>query len=131
MKEYGRELRVGDYLRRELASIIRSEMRDPRVGIVSVTDVRVSTDLSTARVYVASLGVDDTDQREELLSVLNKAGGFLRSAVARQNSMRTTPRLRFYYDELIEEGARMETLIDRAVEKDIEQGNDAQVSGDS
>jgi len=131
MKEYGRELRVADFLRRELASIMRSEMRDPRVGIVSVTDVRVSTDLSIAKIYITSVGAsagtsvgkgnadpEEDASRKELLAVLNKAAGFLRSALARQHTMRTTPKLKFYYDDLIEQGARMESLIDKAVRAD-------------
>ncbi len=129
MKEYGRDLRVADHLRRELASIIRSEMRDPRVGMLSVTDVRVSRDLMNAKIYVASFGVDNKEERKALLAVLNKASGFLRSSIARDSTMRVTPHFRFYYDELIEEGAKLESLINKAVESDRQiQGAVDQVS---
>jgi ribosome-binding factor A len=118
MKEQGRGPRVADHLRERLADIIRAEMRDPRVGMVSVNDVRVSRDLSYADVFVSSLGVDDVSAQREFVAVLEHAAGFLRSAVARDNRMRTTPKLRFHYDELIVEGARIETLIRRAVAAD-------------
>ena len=117
-RSQGRELRVADFIRAELAQIVRGEMRDPRVGLVSVTDARVSRDLSYADVYVTSLDADDADKRAELLHVLNNAAGFLRTVVSKRHSMRTTPKLRFHYDELIESGPRMEALIDRAIARD-------------
>lgn len=118
MKDYGRELRVADHLREILAGILRSEMRDPRVEMVSVTDVRVSRDLTVANVYVSSLKVEGEQQQQDLIGVLNRAAGFLRSAVARQSSMRTTPRFSFHYDLLVEEGPRMGALIERALSSD-------------
>ena len=118
MKEHGRGHRVADHLRERLADIIRAEMRDPRVGMVSVNDVRVSRDLSYADVYVSSLGVNDAAGKQDLVTVLEHAAGFLRSAVARDSTMRSTPKLRFHYDDLVVEGARIESLIRRAVEAD-------------
>jgi ribosome-binding factor A len=118
MKEQGRGPRVADHLRERLADIIRAEMRDPRVGMLSVNDVRVTRDLAYADVYVSALGVDDPVAQQELIVVLEHAAGFLRSAVARENTMRTTPKLRFHYDNLIVEGARIETLLRRAVADD-------------
>ena len=104
-------------------------MRDPRVGLVSVTDVRVSSDLSNAKIYVACVSTEgDSDQKEErkeLLAVLNKASGFLRSAIARDSTMRITPTLRFYYDDLIEKGAHLETLINKALSSDQRGASDA------
>ena len=98
-------------------------MRDPRVGMLSVTDVRVSRDLMNAKIYVASFGVDNKEERKALLNVLNKASGFLRSSIARDSSMRITPHFSFYYDELIEEGAKLESLINKAVESDRKAGD--------
>jgi len=118
MKEHGRGHRVADHLRERLADIIRAEMRDPRIGMVSVNEVRVSRDMSYADVYVSALGSDTKEAQRELISVLEHAAGFLRSAVARDSTMRSTPKLRFHYDELIVEGARIETLIRRAVAAD-------------
>jgi ribosome-binding factor A len=116
--ESGRDLRVADFIRDELSRIIQREMRDPRVGIVSVNEVKVSRDLSYADVYVSSLDAQGADARKELIEVLNKAAGFFRSELAKRHRMRTTPRLRIHYDELMEEGPRLEALIERAVASD-------------
>jgi ribosome-binding factor A len=118
MKEQGRGLRVADHLRERLADIIRAQMRDPRVGMISVNDVRVSRDFAFADVFVSCLGVDEPAAQKELITVLEHAAGFLRSAVARDNTMRTTPKLRFHYDEVAVNGVRMESLIRRAVAAD-------------
>ncbi|MCY3810358.1 MAG: 30S ribosome-binding factor RbfA [Gammaproteobacteria bacterium] len=112
--------RVADFIRSELADIVQNQMRDPRVSLLSITDTRVSRDLGVADVYVTSLNAREARQRTELLAVLNGAAGFLRSALAGRHTMRTTPRLRFHYDELIEGGPRLEALIDRAVQADGE-----------
>jgi len=130
MKEHGRGLRVADHLREELAGIIRDEMRDPRVSMVTVSDVRVSRDLAVADVYVSSLLADTDEAKAELMSVLEGAAGFLRSAVARHTTMRTTPKLRFHYDALIEDGLRMGRLIDKAVRSDEDRAGDQPVSSD-
>lgn len=118
MREFKRELRVADHLRRELAGLIRSEMRDPRVGLLAVNDVTVSKDLGYADVYVSSFGVEADPEKAELIEVLNHASGFLRTALARESTMRTTPRLRFHYDETLEQGVHLEDLIERAVNAD-------------
>jgi ribosome-binding factor A len=120
MKEQGRGLRVADHLRERLADIIRAQMRDPRVGMVSVNDVRVSRDFAFADVFVSCLGADEPQAQQELITVLEHAAGFLRSAVARDNTMRTTPKLRFHYDEVAVNGVRMESLIRRAVAADLD-----------
>lgn len=118
MKEQGRGLRVADHLRERLAEIIRSQVRDPRVGMVSVNEVRVSRDFAYADVFVSSLDANDAATRKELITVLGHAAGFLRSTIAKENTMRTTPKLRFHYDEVAVNGARMESLIKTAVAAD-------------
>lgn len=123
--ESGRDLRVSDFVRDQLASIIQREMRDPRVGMVNVNEVRVSRDLSYADVYVSSLDADTEEARRELIEVLNKAAGFFRSELAKRHSMRTTPKLRIHYDRLMEEGPRLEALIERAVRADEDAAADA------
>jgi len=120
MKDFKREIRVADHLRRELADLIRSEMRDPRIGMLAVNDVTVSKDLSYADIYVASFAVAALD-KAELIQVLNHAAGFLRSALARHSTMRTTPKLRFHYDDTLQQGAQLENLIERAVAADQQQ----------
>ena len=121
MKEYARDLRIADFVRDELAEIIRRDMRDPRIGMVSVNEVTVSKDLSYADVYVSSWQTRDPAQRDEFISVLTKAAGFFRSELARRHRMRTTPKLRFHYDEIIERGPELEALIESAVQADAAQ----------
>ena len=115
--------RVADFIRSELADIVRTQMRDPRASLVSVTDARVSRDLGVADVYIASLDAQDPAARGALVDVLNGAAGFLRSALSQRHSMRTTPRLRFHYDELIDDGPRLEALIDKARQADRRAGD--------
>ena len=121
MHENGRVLRIADFIRDELAVIIQQEMRDPRVGMVSVNEVSVSKDLSWADVYVSSVDSASLDERVELIAVLNKASGYFRSELAKRHTMRTTPKPRFHYDEIVEEGPRMEALIESAIKSDVEQ----------
>lgn len=118
MTDSGRDLRIADFIRDQLADIIRREMRDPRVGLVNVNDVKVSRDRSYADVYVSSLEAETADERAELIEVLSKAAGFFRSELAKRHSMRTTPKIRIHYDELMESGPRLEALIDKAVKAD-------------
>ena len=124
MRPFGRDLRIADFIRDEIAAIIQMQMRDPRVGMVSVNEVTVSKDLSYADLYVTSLDAQSTEDKEELVGVLNKAGGFFRSELSKRHSMRTTPRLRFHYDEVAERGPRMDALIDRAVRSDQQHARD-------
>jgi ribosome-binding factor A len=129
MRESGRDLRVADFIRDEIASIIQREMRDPRVGMVSVNEVRVSRDLSYADVYVSSLEADTEPARRVLIEVLNKAAGYFRSELAKRHKMRTTPKPRFHYDELMERGPRLESLIEKAVREDAAHAADVSAGG--
>ena len=113
-----RELRLGDLIRDALSEVLLSEARDPRIGMVSVTEVRVSRDLSVADVYVRALPAAAAPRRRELVQALSHAAGFMRSTIARRNALRATPRLRFRYDDLVDAGPRLEALIDRAVAAD-------------
>ena len=81
-KEYARTQRVADYLQRELANLIQHEVRDPRVGMVSITGVDVSRDLGHARVYYTVMGADSAEQAGDTTEALNKAAGFLSGALA-------------------------------------------------
>lgn len=121
-KEYARTQRVADYLQRELAALIQHEVRDPRVGMVSITGVQVSRDLGHARVYYTSMGSDSTDEATECTEALNRAAGFLRSQLSRDSSMRSVPQLRFYFDTSVGQGRHMEDLIRRAADSDRELG---------
>ncbi len=127
--------RVADQIQRELASLIQMEVNDPRVGMVSVTDVEVSRDLAHAKIYVTVLNTmtDDSQVNESTLSepgyldkleieeninALNKAAGYLRSLLAKRLSTRSVPKLRFYYDGSIERGQQLSSLIDSALAAD-------------
>lgn len=117
-KEYSRTQRVEDFLQRELATLIQFEVRDPRVGMVSITDVEVSRDLGHAKVYVTVLGKDNESDAAESVAALNNAAGFLRSQIARINNARVTPNLRFYFDNSVGRGRYLSGLIDKAVSAD-------------
>lgn len=118
MPERGRDLRIGDFVRDEIAQILQQQMRDPRVGMVMVNDVNVSRDLSWADVYVTCIETTTAEERRELIGILNKAAGYFRSELAKRHKMRTTPKPRFHYDESVERGPRLEALIDSALAAD-------------
>lgn len=117
-REFGRPQRVADFLRKEVSQLIQFQMRDPRVDMVSVTDVEVSRDLSHARFFITKLGAENKEDAKEALQVLNKAVGFLRSNIAKESTMRIVPTLRFYFDESIMRGQSLSALIDHAVHED-------------
>ncbi len=117
-REFSRQERVGDYLQRELAILIQRELRDPRLGMVSITAVRVSRDMAHAQVFVTLLEGDSEEDAKPSVDVLNGAAGFLRSALAKDASMRTVPRLRFRFDTSVGRGRDLEALIARAKEAD-------------
>lgn len=113
-KTSNRLSRIGDEICQELARLIRAELRDPRLGMVSVVGARVSRDLSHADIFVTVLGAEV----KESVAALNHASGFLRSLLAKNINLRTTPRLRFIYDETVERGRMLSALIDEAVAQD-------------
>ena len=117
-REYNRTDRVADYLREELASLIQQQMRDPRVAMVSITDVEVSKDLGHARVFYTALGKDSAEEAKEVTEVLNKAAGFLRTQLSKDSNLRVMPSLRFVFDASVGRGRYMEDLIERAVSSD-------------
>jgi len=121
-KEYSRTQRVADYLQRELAELIQHELRDPRLGMISVTGVDVSRDLGHARVYYTRMDTDTAEQAQESTAVLNKAAGFLRSELSRDATMRSVPRLTFYFDTSVGQGRHLESLISRAAQADRDLG---------
>lgn len=111
--EFARSTRVGEQVQREMAGLIREQMRDPRVLMLTVTSVDCSPDMKQARVYVSSLG--SAQEQEAALQALRRAAGFLRTRLAERLRLRVVPQLQFAYDRSIEEGVRMSTLIDAAV----------------
>jgi ribosome-binding factor A len=121
-KEYSRTQRVGDHIQRELAQLIQHELRDPRIGMVSLTGVDVSRDLGHARVYLTVMGADSAEEAADTLKALNNAAGFLRGQLSRDSAMRSVPQLRFYFDASVGRGRELENLIKRAAEADRELG---------
>ncbi len=121
-REYERTQRVADYLQRELAELIQHELRDPRLGMVSITGVEVSRDLAHARVYYTVMGADSGEEARECTDVLNRAAGFLRSQLSRDSTMRSVPQLKFCFDSSVGRGRQMEDLIRRAADADRKLG---------
>lgn len=117
-REFTRADRVADAVKRILASLIQQEIGDPRVGMVNVNDVVVSRDLAIAKAYITFIGRDDDAQCAEGTVVLNKAAGYLRTLLAKKLSLRTTPKLQFFYDKTPIRGQALSSLIDRALSED-------------
>lgn len=108
-----RRARIAEHIQRELAELIRTEVRDPRVGMVTLTGVDVSQDGSHAKVFFTVLGPEAAAR--EATEGLGHAAGFLRSELAHRLSTRTVPELHFEHDESVERGVRLSRLIDEAV----------------
>lgn len=115
--------RLADQIQRELAVLIRDEVNDPRLtGLVTISNVKISPDLGYADIYVTVMETDRNDAmakdyHTESLQVLNKASGFLRTELSHILRTRTTPRLRFHYDEITANTNYMLNLISKAVQK--------------
>lgn len=112
-RDFPRTRRVGEQIQRELAVLIRDEIKDPRIGMVSISGVEVSRDLAHAKVYVSVLG--NKEKAEASVQVLNNASGFLRGRLGKLMRTRTVPEMKFIIDRSLEEGARIGALINRAV----------------
>ncbi|HET9579431.1 MAG TPA: 30S ribosome-binding factor RbfA [Usitatibacter sp.] len=108
-----RAARIADQIQRELAEVVRLELRDPRVGLITLTGVELSRDQSHAKVFFTVLGPPAA--AAEALEGLQRAAGFMRSQLAHRLSTRTVPELHFEYDESVERGMRLTKLIDEAV----------------
>jgi len=115
-REFSRTRRVGEQLQRELAELIRAELKDPRLAMTSVSQVLVSRDLGHAKVFVSVLGTDE--QVQASLVVLKHAAGFLRSRLGKSLHIRMVPELHFFLDKSLQEGARIGALINRAIASD-------------
>ena len=116
-----RSARIGDEIQRELSQLLRDEIKDPRVGKVTITHVEVTPDLSHAKVLVTDLA--GREHAADTVAALVHTAGFLRSALARRLSLYTVPQLNFVYDDTIESGLELSRLIDRAVAEDRKRGS--------
>ena len=110
-REFERTQRVSHFLHEELARLLQSTVRDPRVQAVNLTGVEVSRDLSHAKVFFTLMNDASSEERAEVTAVLSKVSGFLRSELAKASTMRTVPRISFRFDESVGRGRDMETLL--------------------
>jgi len=108
-----RRARIADQIQRELAELIRLELRDPRIGMVTLTGIEVSRDQSHAKVFFTAFGPESA--ADTALEGLRRAAGFLRTELAHRLSTRSVPELHFEHDVSVERGARLSRLIDEAV----------------
>ncbi|WP_217476401.1 30S ribosome-binding factor RbfA [Stutzerimonas stutzeri] len=124
-KEFSRTQRIGDQMQRELALLIQREVKDPRLGLVTITAVDVSRDLSHAKVFITVMGKDDDEDAVKAnLKILNEAGGFLRMQLGKAMKLRTVPQLHFNYDASVRRGVELASLIERAVAEDRKHSDD-------
>jgi ribosome-binding factor A len=123
-KDGSRIRRVEDQLQRELAQLIQRGLKDPRLGMITVTAVEVTKEMEHAIVFVTELGGDEQTHKESL-KILNGAAGFLRREVGRCLTLRHVPEIRFKYDASVESGIRLSNLIDAARAADDQRHLDA------
>lgn len=122
--DFKRSDRVAGMIQRKLAQIIQKEVKDPRLPkLTTVSAVKVSSDLTQAKVYITVLG--DESQVEQALSILNAASSYLRSALARTLTMRSVPQLQFIFDSSLEYGNRIQQLLSDVIVDDEEGDNEA------
>ena len=112
-KDYPRSRRIAEQIQRELSEIIRLELKDPRVGMITLTDVEVTPDHEHAKIFFTRLG--DAADNKQVTRALQHAAGFLRTELAHRMRLRIVPQLAFEYDESVERGVRLSNLIDEAV----------------
>ena len=117
MKKFSqRAQRVAEQIQREVAQLLRDEVKDPRVGRVTITAVEVSPDLSHAKIFVTHLA--GREHADEAVRALAHTAGFLRTALSHRLQLYSVPQLHFAYDDSIESGMRLSQLIDEAVAAD-------------
>lgn len=115
-KEFSRSQRVTEQIKRELAELLRLEVKDPRIGLITLTDVEISPDYAHAKVFFTSM--QGEEGLDEILRGLRRASGFLRRELGRRVRIHTTPELHFHYDASVQRGSRLSRLIDDVVRED-------------
>jgi ribosome-binding factor A len=111
-----RTQRVAEQIQHELAELVRTEVKDPRVGMVTITHVDVSADMAHAKVHFTHLA--GSEHSQDAITGLTRAAGFLRSQLSHRMKLYSVPQLHFHYDDSIESGMRLSKLIDDAVAED-------------
>ena len=121
-REFSRTRRVEEQLRRELAELIRTHIKEPDLAMLSLAEIRVSSDLSHARIYVTFLE-DDPEIIQRSLDILEHASGKLRGLLGKRMRIRMVPQLEFKLDDLIQRGTTLSNLIEKAVAEDQEKAD--------
>ncbi|AJC65144.1 MULTISPECIES: 30S ribosome-binding factor RbfA [Dickeya] len=119
-KEFSRTQRVAQEMQKEIAIIIQREVKDPRVGMATVSGVEVSRDLAYAKVFVTFLNDNEPEQVKAGVKALQDASGFIRMLLGKAMRLRVVPELTFSYDNSLVEGMRMSNLVTRVVKRDAE-----------
>lgn len=117
-REFKRSDRVAQELQKEIALILQREVKDPRIGMVTVSDVEVSRDLAYAKIFVTFLFDNDQSAIEQGMKGLEKASPYIRSLVGKAMRLRIVPELRFIYDQSLVEGMRMSNLVSNVIKND-------------
>lgn len=117
-REFSRADRVAQELQKEVAIILQREVKDPRIGMVTVSDVEISRDLAYAKIFVTFLFDNDPDAVKRGLEGLTKASPYIRSLVGKAMRLRIVPELQFVYDQSLVEGMRMANLVTQTVRQD-------------
>lgn len=117
-KQYSRTQRIGDQIQRELATLIPQEVRDPRLGFITITGVDVSRDIGHAKVFITVMGENSPEVIKENLDVLKDTAGYLRMLLGKAMRLRSVPSLHFHYDQSITRGAHLSALIEQALTED-------------
>lgn len=124
-RDFSRTDRVAQEIQKEVAMIIQREVKDPRLGMVTVNAVEITRDLAYAKIFVTFFTLEGQNEKEST-EVLNEAAGFIRSLLAKRIKARIMPELRFVYDKSMVEGVRMSSLVDQAVADDEKRKSDHQ-----
>lgn len=117
-REFSRSQRVAQEIKKEIAVILQREVKDPRIGMVTVSDVELSRDLVYAKVFVTFLFDQDGQAVQQGMDGLEKASGYIRSLLGKAMRLRIVPELRFEYDNSLVEGMRMSNLVSQVLNAD-------------
>lgn len=129
MREFSRTDRVGQQIQKEVALILQREIKDPRLGMITVSAVEVSRDLSYAKVFVTTLNDHDEEKSKLIMKILGEAQGFVRSLLGKRIRARIVPEIKFVMDTSLLEGMRISNLVDQVIRDDNEKRGDESQEG--
>jgi ribosome-binding factor A len=129
MREFSRTDRVGQQIQKEIALILQREIKDPRLGMITVSAVEVSRDLAYAKVFITSLDNHEEDKSKLIMKILGDAQGFVRSLLGKRIRARIVPEIKFVMDTSLIEGMRISNLVDRAIRDDSDKRGDEDPDG--